>query len=85
MFSQLPQRSCKIVPIVIAIFGGYILLSLAFSDFGESVWSQQLSHFSRSGIRDGDFDHIQNTTLGVSLQLLNFAQPRIPASTNILR
>ena len=72
MGSQLTYktRKIKIVPIAIAVFLGYVLLSFIIRDTGDTAWPEKLSRFSRSGIRDGDFDHISNTTLGVSIRFI---------------
>ncbi|CAI7663487.1 unnamed protein product [Penicillium crustosum] len=64
MTSQLPYKTRKIIPIAIAVFLAYVLLSFVIRDTGETVWPHELSRLSRGGIRDGDFDHISNTTLG---------------------
>ena len=69
MGSQLTYktRKIKIVPIAIAVFLGYVLLSFIIRDTGDTAWPEKLS---RSGIRDGDFDRISNTTLGVSIRFI---------------
>jgi hypothetical protein len=66
MISQLPYKTYKVFSIIIALCVSYILVSFFFGDTADTLWPQKLSHFSPSGIRDGAFDHIFNTTLGVS-------------------
>ncbi|KAJ5504763.1 hypothetical protein N7463_007637 [Penicillium fimorum] len=61
MISQLPSQTRKIIPIVIAFFVAYVLLSFVIADNRDTVG---LSRFSQSGLRDRDFDDISNTTLG---------------------
>jgi hypothetical protein len=73
MISQLAHNTRKTIPIAIAVFLAYILLSFIIrdtGDTGDTLWPPKLSRFSRSGIRDGDFDHISNTTLGVSIRFM---------------
>lgn len=71
MTAQLPYKTRKIIPIAIAVFLAYVLLSFVIRDTGETVWPHELSRLSRGGIRDGDFDHISNTTLGVSIRFMD--------------
>ncbi|KAJ5761970.1 uncharacterized protein N7511_005352 [Penicillium nucicola] len=64
MGSPMPQRTYRIFSIIIALFISYILFSLLIGNTPETLWPQNLSRFSQSGIRDGALDRISNGTLG---------------------
>jgi hypothetical protein len=83
MLSQLPNRTYKTFSILIALFISYTLLKIFFGDVSDTLWSQKLSHFSHSGIRDGALDHIFNKTLGVSIELVHVTNPSEIILTNL--
>lgn len=84
MISQLAYNTRKIIPIAIAVFLAYVLLSIIIRDTGDTVWPREFSRFSRSGIRDGDFDHISNTTLGVSIRFIHSTRSTGSSLANFL-
>ena len=83
MGSQLTYKTRKTIPIAIAVFLGYVLLSFVIRGTGDTAWPDKLPRFSRSGIRDGDFDHISNTTLGVSICFIYSTQSTGLGLTNV--